>query len=234
MPPTFDPTGSEATGITAPDGSEVQEVRDPDGNVVFSAGPAIPDSVVDNFEGGIYEDQSKTLGDYYGGDLADATRQQTTVNNGLYALQLENAGHIASTTGLPNYPSDGDVATVRFYTSANDIFRIGFCVQNANATWNESAYYALLDFRTNEPDLKIRGFASGNSIVSLNGSANVDPLNEWVKLEIDQTGTGFSVELFDSSGSSIDALSSSDTTYTSGGIGFAAFSTAYFDDYQII
>jgi len=45
-PPIYTPDGSEVSEIVLPDGSTASEVIGPDGNVVFEAGPDIPDSVV--------------------------------------------------------------------------------------------------------------------------------------------------------------------------------------------
>jgi len=43
-PPIYTPDGSEVSEIVLPDGSTASEVIGPDGNVVFQAGPNIPDS----------------------------------------------------------------------------------------------------------------------------------------------------------------------------------------------
>jgi len=45
-PPIFTPDGSEVSEIVLPDGSTASQVIGPDGNVVFEAGPDIPDSGV--------------------------------------------------------------------------------------------------------------------------------------------------------------------------------------------
>jgi len=45
-PPIYTPDGSEVSEIVLPDGSTASQVIGPDGNVVFEAGPDIPDSVV--------------------------------------------------------------------------------------------------------------------------------------------------------------------------------------------
>jgi hypothetical protein len=45
-PPIYTPDGSEVSEIVLPDGSTASQVVDPDGNVVFEAGPDIPDSLV--------------------------------------------------------------------------------------------------------------------------------------------------------------------------------------------
>jgi len=45
-PPIFTPDGTEVSEIVLPDGSTASQVIGPDGNVVFEAGPDIPDSDV--------------------------------------------------------------------------------------------------------------------------------------------------------------------------------------------
>jgi hypothetical protein len=51
-PPIFNPDGPEVSEIVLPNGSTASEVIDPDGNVVFEAGPDIPDSVASYQEDG--------------------------------------------------------------------------------------------------------------------------------------------------------------------------------------
>jgi len=50
-PPIFNPDGSEVSEIVLPDGSTASQVIGPDGNVVFEAGPDIPDSGVHYYAG---------------------------------------------------------------------------------------------------------------------------------------------------------------------------------------
>jgi len=230
MAPINLPDGTEVSEVILPDGASASEVVAPDGRTVFSA---IPEGVVDNFEEVIYEDQNRTLSDIYDGDLTDATRQQSTVQSGSYALEVTNGAEIASTSGLPNYPSAGDSFDVRFYIVGNEFHRIGFGVQNATSTWIDDAITILFDFRSGQPDIKTTVRQGGSTVTDGDGTADQNPSDQWCRANVSWTSSDFTVELFDSGGSSIDSVTVSDSTYSSGGIGFGGAATAYFDEWFI-
>jgi len=66
-PPIYTPDGSEVSEIVLPDGSTASEVIGPDGNIVFEAGPDIPDSVVAQYR---FEDQTDPTSDAVGSNDA--------------------------------------------------------------------------------------------------------------------------------------------------------------------
>ena len=75
--------GSVGTELVTPSG-QASELIGPSGQVLWSW---IPDSVVDNFEEPLYEEQNKTLSDYWTGSVSTWTRQTTTVQEGQYAVE---------------------------------------------------------------------------------------------------------------------------------------------------
>jgi len=199
---------------------------------------AIPDSVIDNFEDypdGPYDENGETLSDFYGGDLASFDRQTGTVFEGTHALEQDGDVRIASLAGegLPRYPQEGDEFSIRVKMGST-FTRIGFGVQSRNP-WRDNAYVVNSDFRSGQPSLKIRGNENGNSLFAIDGTDTTNPTNEWCRIKVNWS-SGFTAELFDSSGNSIDSVSTSDTTYLSGGIGFGATTsgTRYYDAYQIV
>ena len=108
--------GEEITGATI-DGEEVQEIT-VDGQVAYTAGPDIPDSVVDNFESadadprGVYG-SGATIADYYRFDTASFSRTASNVVEGVTALGRDTTSDkpaIASNPGdgLNRYPDEGD------------------------------------------------------------------------------------------------------------------------------
>ena len=82
-----------------------------DGRAV--ARSAIPGSVIDNFNEILYEDQNKTLSDYYSGDLSNYERVTSPTIDGTHSLE-ESSGSTDSALfsnpndGLENYPEAGD------------------------------------------------------------------------------------------------------------------------------
>jgi len=87
-PPIYTPDGSEVSEIVLPDGSTASEVIGPNGNVVFEAGPDIPDSALAQYNaqkdsqatGGI-----TTLPDQRGS--LDLSGNTSLVSNGINANQ---------------------------------------------------------------------------------------------------------------------------------------------------
>jgi hypothetical protein len=106
-----DGTGLGAKGFS--------EIRKGDGTVLWSAGPDIPDSVVDNYEdadanpAGPYE-SGQTIADYYSGDTGSFERASANVGEGSHSLAINtpnDAIYSHPGDGLPEYPQEGDVVS---------------------------------------------------------------------------------------------------------------------------
>ena len=137
-------------------------------SVTVEAGPAIPDSVVDNFEDANISE--------YTGDTASFSTTTTNVIEGTYALEANSPAdndRITSESGLNNYPSKGDIFSavvrdpgiwpillygwggesgygIRLPTSSNEfnIFRFDdsktpTTLNTVSATLSENVYYEV-------------------------------------------------------------------------------------------
>jgi len=114
-PPIYRPDGTEVSEIVLPNGLTAGEVIDPDGNVVFEAGPDIPDSVVHRYDATQLSlsdgDSAFTWPDLEGSaDLlatGGATYQTATIGGNPSVLydgtDDAHEGAFASTINQPNY-----------------------------------------------------------------------------------------------------------------------------------
>lgn len=162
-----------------------------------------------------FEDQSISE---YAGDTGSYTTVTSPVKDGTYALQGAGSGTgIGSTSGLNAYPSTGD--TFRVYTQQPSDGRSLFtwCAQSAGAT--PDGYEVFFDVHNSNFELRRRAAGSPTTLESANATIET---GAWVYAEITHTtGNDITVELFDSTATSVVTLPThTDTTYTSGGIAF--------------
>jgi len=120
-PPIFNPDGSEVSEIVLPDGSTASQVIGPDGNVVFEAGPDIPDSEADQklihrYYLGANEPFIDQIGD------ADATNNGTTEVSGDWVAGTAHEGN--GTDAYIDLTTLGDFGGVTI--PSNDGFSIAF------------------------------------------------------------------------------------------------------------
>lgn len=195
---------------------------------------AIPDSVVDNFEESIYEDQDKSLSDVYNGALAEYDRNTNSpVFEGDYSLKTgDNTINelIWSTSGLPRYPQAGEMIRSRHHladVTDNQNLTLCFGVQDGDnfymARWEESSGQLQLFV------------VSNGSFSELASTAANPPFQEWLRLDVDWGSDGsITVELYDESVTLVGSISASDSSYTSGGIGFRNARTVATDLVEIV
>ena len=171
----------------------------------------------------------------YNGDTGRYTTGTNTVYEGTHSLEmgLSDSGseEIYSTSGLDNYPSQGDTFQTRIYQNVSN-GSVGFMwgLQDSNN------YYRIdKDDSNNETQLEKYSGGSGNTLDTISNSG---PLDSWEKLTVDW-GTDGSMTVDVSYSSS--TLTATDTEYTSGGIGWRVSSSplnnntdAYADLYEII
>ena len=212
-PPPTSIDGTDITGATI-DGQDVQEIT-VDGQTVFSPGP----KVIDDFEATLYEDQNQTLSDYYGVDTSSFSRSTSSAESGTFGVEASGAGVEIHSTSLPNTPvTQGQ--TIQFFHNQG----------NAN---DNNAFYFGVQSVSRDPDSYQLRIIHGNNLIRINvlsGGSKTEiasmtdgglSSNEWFRFTIDWATDGkISVTMFDLSGNQLDSMSGSDTSYTSGGIGF--------------
>jgi hypothetical protein len=224
MAPINNPNGNSVSEIILPDGSTASEVIAPDGSTVFSA---IPDGLIDNFDESIYEDKSNTLTDYYDGDTGSAQRQASVTIGGSDALEVTGGSsggtkdtQSPSGSGLPNYPSAGD--TFNGYLRAdgdNSQAQLFFGYQDPGNTY-------LIQHSVGNSRILFLKREDGNGSV-LNEDDFGPSASTWYQYRTDwQTDGTITVTVFDEQGTQQTTLTISDSTYSSGGIGFGASSSA--------
>lgn len=182
---------------------------------IISNQTAIPDTLVDNFEEILYEDQNLTLSDRYSVDEGAFARQQTTVKEGSYALQC-TASSTSRIQTTDFTVSDGH--TYRYYTQLGG--------GNAGVLWGVPDSTTFSGYYTEaQPDeIGIYRIDSG-SFTGLANPSDTIPTSEFLEHEFQWGSNGdLKLVVFNSSGTQIaDTTTVNDTTYSSGGIGFRVF-----------
>lgn len=194
-------------------------------------------ALVDNFEQSLYEDEGKTLSDYYfgraSGDLSQFSSVSTTNLEGDTALQYSDNSSpawIFSTSGLPYYPSKGDTIRSDFYVTAsiNQPRPLAWGVQDS-----DNFYY--INARSDSFD--VRKLENGNN-TTLGGTSNFSmPQDTLVTFEVDW-GDTTTVTASDETGTSYGSVSITNTTFVDGGIGFGYYNSettgVYFDNVRVV
>jgi len=239
-PPIRDGSGNDIGAIRLGDGSEISEVRTGAGDVLFSAAIPIPDSVVDTFEDYLYENQSNTLTDYYGLDTGNFTRQTNTVIEGSTALESTSQGGILSTSGLPNYVSQGDTVQVWLYAVSGS--KAGFAFMASGSKSNkarpQNGYVVqILQDNTSPQTIRLTNVDNGSN-VDFADSNFTPPPSAWFRFELVYDGSTVSCDIFDSSGNSKETISispSQDRSATNGiYFGQQNSNGAFFDGVKIL
>lgn len=200
---------------------------------------------------GVYQDSLVTIVDdhedssvsAYGGatsDFADVDEANVTPSaqngTGLAQLQTSSGAYqgVSSTSGLNAYPSQGDTFRIWVYTGNSKSIRARWATQSEVSAPN--MYYVLLNASADSVDLNINN--SGHStLASVSQTLAADT---WYELKVDWATDGtMSVTIYDSSGSKLNSLSATDTTFTSGGIGYginvgSGSATVYADYYRVV
>jgi len=205
------PTSIDGTDITAAtiDGQDVQEITI-DGQTVFTA---IPPNVIDNFEESLYDDQNKTLLDYYNGDVSGYERNTNApVFEGSYSLKTTGSALEIVSDTLNTNPTRGDTFSFRVFcgsTSGNaDLSSVLF---NAVDTDNHfRAYY------NSAGDMAISEYVNGdnNRLVGGNPASTV---GEFVRGEVDwQSNDTITYSLETESGTLLDSIQTTISPFTDG------------------
>lgn len=181
--------------------------------VVYEPAPSTG-GVVDDFE-------DNSLSEYTVDTQGNWGIQTSIVKEGTYALSCDynstNKGAVSSTSGLANYPAQGDTFRVWMrYSANNDYGGIVFGVPT-DSTSNQMDGYHVHFHRTGDAtDFHLRKYPSGTQLAATGSGTSPDT---WYEIEVDWQST-ITVRLLDAAGSELASMSANDTTYTSGGIGF--------------
>lgn len=170
--------------------------------------------VIDDFED---QDIAEYTGDT---GAASITTDSSFVGNLDAALAMSDGqNEIRSTSGLSNYPAQGDIWRWQTYIPSGGKPRFGWGVQDSNNLY-------FLEY--NEPDGLLRFVKREGGTNSELATASVTfPTGEYVETEIEwRTNGRHLVEVFDSTDASIATLDVEDSSYTSGGVLWGEYSLA--------
>jgi len=193
---------------------------------------AIPDSVIDNFEEVIYEDQGRSLGDVYVGETSQFSRQQSTVSAGSWALEIGNDGTadsgVITDTDELNYLSPGESA--EWYSRGESTggvtrgpsasFLIG--VQSEAGESAVSGYAFDIRYRYESCHIRRIDDGSGTNLYSEDNGTTALPSQTWHRCRVDWgSDDTLRLRVWDGSETLIFDESVTDGTYSSGGVGWA-------------
>lgn len=166
-----------------------------------------------------FEDQNL---DEYAGDKASFSIVGTTTKDGNWSLEGTGGSFIEvhSTSGLPIYPSEGDNFEVWWYpATGNLVCDFRFFYGDANNMYKVRC-------ETDGNDLKFFSEVLGTqSKLAEDLSVSWD-LDAWNRIKIETTTADRAVKAFNSAGTQIASLSSTNTDHTSGGIAFGHNATS--------
>lgn len=165
-------------------------------------------TVLDDFEDGDISE--------YAGDTGSFTVQQTTVKEGSYALSATANGSI-SDTGVTTQQGERFYVWVNIGGTNND-GSVGFYYFTQSESASPNGYLA----QVNESQNEIALFYYDGAFTKIASAASQASTSTWYELRVDVTTSGdHTLSIYDTSGSQLASTSTvTDTTYTSGGIGF--------------
>lgn len=211
---------------------------------MFAAGPAIPDSVVDNFEdepGGVYG-EGQDISDFYSGATGAYDRITEDKFEGEKSLfsDSNSTDEIVSTPGdgLNRYPERGDtiVWNLQAETDSDPSLLFG-------ASGVDNYYDA--QYRVNGNEIRIRKVENG-SIVDLNNTSVSPQTNEWLEAELEWTEGDqltFKVFTLDTNGdrdTELGSVQATDSTFQDNrGVGYGSFTDTggrgvWFDNVRVM
>jgi hypothetical protein len=186
-------------------------------------------SVIDDFDDG-------DLSEYtvYREGPATVVSSPTYSGSGALAFDSTSADAV-SMSGLANYPTAGDTFStrVRWTPGANGaVFAYG--IQSYVEYGDQELYYVLIKPDADQIALKKKDL-SGKTKLEKNFNVGMSA-DTWYNLEVDwQTDGTHTVTLYNDADGQVTQLSSTDTTWTDGGVGFYgrelnSAATVYFDE----
>lgn len=217
------------------EGEITVESNDDDDKATVTVGSPQDENTTDDFEDGDIDE--------YAGCTSGSTVQQTVVCNGSYALQQDSNsdGSLCAiySTGAGGYPAAGDTFRYCVRGASQDVIASMFFGVQSNS--GDNAYRVDVDFSAD--DLAIYDIDGGSATLLDSATAGTAPINEWNEVEVTWSSDGsFTAELFDENDSSLATVSTTDTSYQSGGIGWGTRAavgvsstvTGYYDYLRIL
>lgn len=176
---------------------------------IFPTGGGGGGTLVDSFE-----DQSLSE---YGGDTGSFSFVTSPgVTDGTYALQNNNTGVVQSTSGLDNYPSQGDTVRHDHHITESQA-ALGFLLFTQDETNTPEGYM----IRPSDVSDAFQIYRVDAGSFTLLDEDTTVTFSQGDQLEIDVSPTASGVDATcKRSGSEIASVTTTDTTYTSGGMGW--------------
>ncbi|NEU56786.1 hypothetical protein [Halorussus sp. MSC15.2] len=182
------------------------------------------EGVIDDFEDGDLSEYAFEAGSSYANVVSSPT------HSGSYALEFADASPGAiSTSGLNAYPSAGD--TFSYWVRASG------GADNLNVTWgvqdHDNRYYAKL--KPSSGEFYLFTYENGNGQSHSNEHHLSLSQDTWYEIEIQWATDGTQTAvLYDAGGTQLARISMTDSTWSSGGVGYDAYlssgESVYFDD----
>ena len=192
-----------------------------------AAGSGLPElPVIEDFE------RSDPLAEYGGStSLFDTTASPTYEGSQALVNDSGSFGGVNSTSGLNEYPERGDDVFVYFQNAGDENF-VSFNLFSQAEVDNPDRYAIGLSGIGGDLTLwKIENGATD----TLDSSAPSSTTSGWYRLEISTDDTTVSADLYDDSSDTLLAsVSTSDTTFSSGGIGFRSAGNGEVFDYVVL
>jgi len=203
----------------------------------ISTGSAIPDGLIDSFEDGDISEYAE-----FAKNTSNTTVQQSTVKDRSNAVHLIDSGggqaSIASTSGLPNYPSQGDA--VRAWVQGNTASSSPGFVRAADGTEGTRSgtavgYVFIADMNNNRIAINEMISTSETTLTLTSVSLSAD---KWYEIKSEyQTDDTLRMELFDINGNSVAGPISATSNTLAGntGVGWRArFGDSFADFARIV
>jgi hypothetical protein len=163
----------------------------------------------------------------WSGDTGEWDNQTSTVYEGSYAIEYLAGSDDNSITRTDKTVEQGDlIETYHYMPNLNNYQANYFYFGLAQNSSPFSNSYTL-SFAGYNGEMTI--WVDGSSLVS---DTNVNyPIGEWMRATVDWATDGnITATLYDASDTQLSQISATDTTYTSGGVGFRGFDQpCYFD-----
>lgn len=192
---------------------------------------------IDDIQGGTASSSGlsySTIDDFADGDISEYAGDTGgfTLNNigddnalkGAYTLETMGAGNtITSDSGLSNYPSAGDTFQYfSYFTGSSGTSQFVFA-HNGNAGIDDD-YLIAID--ANSSALNLNRHDNGSLTTVKSGSASVTT-GKWLRTRVDWGASGsFTIRVFQEV-NEVGSITATDSTYSSGGIGFRGETTIY-------
>lgn len=206
-----------AAGSMHTTASDFQAATTLDNTTVSGSGTAAYVELTEAGTRDVVDDFESFDGSNYQGNLSQFSQDNTHVKHGSWALQGTTSGNshqIISTSGLAAYPSAGDSFQYWVYTGEANFAFMQFGVQDA-----DSHYAAIIGAAGSQVILRKTDNGATTDLDSQT-AADIQP-NTWLQVRVDWGASGdINVSVLNESGGAVTSVNATDSTFTSGGVGF--------------